>query len=63
MFSRRANYDASMYSEQYGYPANTTVYLGNCSGYTKVKNIHLQTGATEDERNEILQLLSTGVIV
>lgn len=63
MFSRRANYDASMYSEQYGYPANTTVYLGNCSGYTKIKDIHLQSGATEDEFTEIIELLHNGVIV
>lgn len=63
IFSRRANYDAAMYSEQYGYPANTTVYLGNCSGYTRVKECHIQSTANEAEKAEIYQLLRSGVIL
>ena len=63
MISRRANYDANMYSEQYGYPANTTVYLGNCSGYVRIKHGHFQGTATEAEKNEIYEMLKTGVIM
>lgn len=58
-------YDAAGYQAQYGYPANITVMLGDCSGYVKVKEVHADTvsNATEQEKREIERLLKDGVII
>lgn len=57
-------YDANLYESFYGNPANNTVYLSQCSGYTRVKDIHVDTIAcTDDERLEIERLLKLGVIL
>lgn len=57
--------EASNYSKFYGIPSNTTVRLSSCSGYTRVKDIHLEhiSRATDDELNEIESLLKEGVII
>ena len=57
--------EADNYSKFYGIPSNKTVRLSSCSGYTKVKDIHLEhiSRATDDELNEIESLLKTGVII
>lgn len=59
----RHGYDANAYNELYGYPANKTVYIGNCKGFTRVKAGRLRTKATEAEKKEIMQLLEKGVIL
>lgn len=61
ILSRRHSYDANGYNELYGYPANKTVYLGNYSGFVRVKTCLLKTKATDAEREEILELLQNGV--
>lgn len=63
ILTRRRSYDANGYNELYGYPSNKTVYLNNCSGYVKVKDIRLETVATDSERIEIESLLKAGVII
>ena len=63
ILTRRRSYDANGYSELYGYPSNKTVFLNNCSGYVKVKDIRLETVATDSERLEIINLLKAGVII
>lgn len=63
ILSRRNGYDANAYNELYGYPANKTVYLSNCNGYTKVKAGFLRSKATENEKSEIMALLKKGVIL
>lgn len=63
ILTRRRSYDANGYSELYGYPSNKTVFLNNCSGYVKVKDIRLETVATDSERLEIENLLKAGVII
>lgn len=63
IITRRRGYDANGYNQIYGYPSNKTVYLNNCSGLVKVKDIQLNTGATDLEANEIVSLLKDGVIV
>lgn len=62
ILSRRQGYDANGYNELYGYPANKTVYLGNYSGFVRVKHCLLKTKATDPERAEIMALLRDGVI-
>lgn len=63
IIGRRNSYDANAYNELYGYPANKTVYLGNCSGFTRVKAGFLRSKATEEEKQEIMDLLKKGVIL
>lgn len=63
ILTRRRSYDANGYNQLYGYPSNKTVFLNNCSGFVKVKEIQLQTGATGDENAEIVSLLKGGVII
>lgn len=47
-----------------GYPCFSTYSLGNCSGYTKVLNIHLDNiPCTESEREQIRNLITSGVII
>ena len=47
-----------------GYPCNKNGTLGGFDGYTCVESIELSgIGATEDEKNEILNMLTAGVIV
>lgn len=63
ILTRGQSYDANSYNTFYGFPANKTVYLNNCVGFTKVKAIKLRTTATDDERQEILDLLTEGVFI
>lgn len=47
-----------------GYPSNMTLLLSNCSGYTKVREIHLvNIPCTESEFDEIESLLKGGVLI
>lgn len=62
IITRRRGYDANAYNELYGYPTNKTVFLGNCSGFTRVKSMRLVSEATEEEKKEIEVLLKKGAI-
>lgn len=56
-------YDAPNYRHYYGDPANWTVTLGQCSGYTRVKDVHIDSVAcTDAEKDEIVRMLKQGVI-
>lgn len=48
-----------------GYPSNTTQILKDLTGFVKVKNLEMENiaGATEEEKAEILLLLSKGVYI
>ena len=63
--TRKYRYDAGGYNEFYGVPSNNTVTLGNCSGYTRVKSVHIESIpiATSDEKQMIETLLKQGVII
>lgn len=64
IITRKAPYDAGNYNKYYGFPSNITASLGSCSGYTKVKEVHVDiSGATVLEKTEIENLLKSGVIV
>ena len=64
MVHRPAPSRAESYQYYNGYPSNTTVNLGSCSGFTIVDKIRL-TGftCTDGEKEEIEQLLKSGVIL
>lgn len=52
------------YSESYGYPAHKMVYVGNCSGYLRAREVRvLSTTATNIEKEMIVNALKTGVYV
>lgn len=65
IITRKSAYDAANYGQFYGYPANKTVKLGSCSGYTRVKSVHIDSiyNATDNEKAEIEALLKQGVII
>ena len=57
--------DALNYNRYYGFPSNEAVSLKSCLGYTKVKEVHVESidNATITEKNEIESLLKSGVII
>ena len=58
-------YDAESYSELYGFPANISTRLGDCSGYNRVKSVHVDniSYATKEEKDEIESILRSGFIL
>lgn len=46
-----------------GQPSNITVPLSSCTGFTKVKDIHLKVACLDEEYKEILSLLKEGIII
>lgn len=65
IITRRIAYEAQSYNQFYGFPANLTVILGSCKGYTRVKSVHIDSisKATDTEKTEIETLLRQGVII
>ena len=65
IITRKSAYDAGNYNQFYGFPANKTVTLGSCSGFTRVKSVHIDSiyNATDNEKAEIEALLKQGVII
>ena len=52
------------YSVSYGYPAHKMVYVGNCTGYLRAKEVRVtSTTATNIEKEMIVNALKTGVYV
>ena len=55
---------ASDENQYKGFPTNQTVTLSDCQGFTKVEEIHVENiSATSNEQNEIVNLLTEGVII
>lgn len=65
IITRNKSADAANYEHYIGKPTNRTVYLTNCSGYTRVKAVHVENipGATDKEKDMIKALLEGGVIL
>ena len=65
IITRRIAYEAQGYNQFYGFPANMTVTLGSCRGYTRVKSVHIDSigKATDTEKTEIETLLRQGIII
>lgn len=62
--NRHIPYNSSRQNEFVGLPSNAYVTLGSCTGFTKVKEIHLENiNATDDELTMINDLLKEGVIL
>ena len=61
IINRERPYTANNYSSFYGYPANKTINIGNYSGFLKVKACKLKGSATETEKQEIMELLTSGI--
>lgn len=52
------------YNQEYGYPAHKRVVIGNCEGYLRVREVHVQSQtATDDEKALIEKKLKEGVFV
>ena len=57
-------YTANNYNYFYGNPSNDTVVLGTLSGFTRVKDAHIEgIAATDDELNEIMEILKEGILL
>lgn len=63
ILSRQYCSDANGYAGFYGYPSNKTVYIGNCNGYIKCKDVIFRGSCTQAEAEEIESLLKSGVYV
>lgn len=65
IINRKDAYDAIGYNSIIGYPANLACRLADCSGYTKVNSVHVENipGATENEKERILTVLRSGIII
>lgn len=63
--SRNIGSDANNYNLLHGYPANKTVKLNTCTGFTRVLDVKLEglEGATDADKAEIEALLKEGVII
>lgn len=52
------------YNEIYGFPAHKAVRIGACTGFLRVREIHVESSqATDEEKARIEQMLKEGVIV
>lgn len=52
------------YSLSYGYPAHKLVYVGNCTGYLRCREVRvMSTTATNEEKDIIVDALKSGVYV
>lgn len=52
------------YSKSYGYPAHKMVYVGNCQGYLRAREVRVtSTTATNIEKDMIVNALKEGVYV
>lgn len=64
IITRKSAYEATNYNQFYGFPANKTVQLSSCKGYTRIKHVHIEiANATTNEKKEIETALKQGVII
>ena len=65
IITRKIPDDAFNYAHYYGLPANRTTTLINCSGFTRVKNAHVDNipGATQKEKEQIELIMKQGIMI
>lgn len=52
------------YNELYGYPAHKMVYVGDCTGFLRCREVHVVSATANDEEKSMIEnLLKTGVYV
>lgn len=62
--TRTNPYTADNYNSLYGYPSNKRVTLGSLSGFTRVKDVNVNTVSATDEEKEMLDsLLKEGIFI
>lgn len=64
VMTRLKSADAVDYNKIVGNPTNKTVYLRNCNGFTRVKEIHLDAlKCTDEEKRLIYNALKQGIVL
>lgn len=65
IINRQSDVSAYNFNKFYGYASSTTIKLSKLSGYTKVKDVHVDNinNATDDELNMIYDSLTGGIII
>ena len=64
VINRAINAQADGYNVLYGFPLNKKVKLIQCKGYTRVQSVHVDIPyATQEECNEIRDMLTRGIII
>lgn len=64
VMTRLKSADAVDYNKIVGNPTNKSVYLTNCKGYTRVKEIHLDNlNCTDTEKAMIYNVLKQGIVL
>lgn len=64
VITRQKSADASNFPEVIGYPTNKGVYLKDCIGFTKVKDIHIDIpSATDYELDLLYRTLKEGIVI
>lgn len=52
------------YQDLYGYPAHKMVFVGNCTGFLRCREVHVVSATANDEEKAMIEnLLKTGVYV
>ena len=64
VITRQKSADASNFPQLLGYPTNKGIYLKDCRGYVKVKDIHIDIArATDAEKDMLYSVLKNGIVI
>lgn len=64
VITRQKSADASNFPQLLGYPTNKGIYLKDCRGYVKVKDIHIDIArATDAEKDMLYTVLKNGIVI
>lgn len=64
VITRQKSADASNFPELLGYPTNKGIYLKDCHGFTRVKEIHIDIPrATAQEKEALYNVLRNGIVI
>lgn len=64
IINRVLPYEAAGYNQIYGYPSNNRVLLNSVTGYTRVKEVHVEgISCTDYEKNIIEEQLKAGILL
>lgn len=64
VINRNRPYNANNYEELYGFPSNERVLLSSLSGFTRIKDVHVEGFiCTKEEKSLIEDALKNGIII